>query len=70
MTHTMAKELQGEYLVAFATVAPNKKAPVKVSAAIDGNNPDIVFCSFASLNPDVIIEGKKKGLKVVVRNDY
>lgn len=70
VTHTMAKELQGEYLVAFATDAPNKKAPVKVSAAIDGNNPDIVFCSFASLNPDVIIEGKKKGLQVIVRNDY
>ena len=70
MTHTMAKELQGEYLVAFATVAPDENAPDKISEAIEANCPDIVFCSFIVLNPYVILEGKKRNLTIVIRNDY
>ena len=66
----MAKELQGEYLVAFATVAPDENAPDKISEAIEANCPDIVFCSFIVLNPYVILEGKKRNLTVVIRNDY
>lgn len=70
MTRTMAKELQGEYLVSFATVAPDETAPDKVSEAIEANCPDIVFCSFIVLNPYVVFEGKKRNLTVVIRNDY
>lgn len=70
MTHTMAKELQGEYLVAFATVARDEKASDKISEAIEANCPDIVFCSFIVLNPYVILEGKKRNHTVVIRNDY
>lgn len=66
----MAKELQGDYLVAFATVAHDEKASDKISKAIEANCPDIVFCSFIVLNPYVILEGKKRNLTVVIRNDY
>lgn len=70
MTRTMAKELQGDYLVAFATVAPDENAPDKIAEAIEVNCPDIVFCSFIVLSPYVILEGKKRNLTVVIRNDY
>lgn len=70
VTHTIAKTLREQYLEAFAVVPLDDNAQKNISSAIALHCPDIIFCSFVSLNPDVIIEGKKKGLKVIVRNDY
>lgn len=70
VTHTIAKTLRNQYIEVFAKVAPDENAQSNVSLAIDANFPDIVFCSFIVLNPYVIIEGKKRKLRVVIRNDY
>ena len=41
-----------------------------IAEAVEKTAPDILFCSFSVLNPDVILEGKQRGLTVIVRSDY
>ena len=59
-----------EYQVSFALITPGKESQTLISEALNNVSPDIVFCSFSILNPEVIRESKKRGIKVVVRSDY
>lgn len=68
VTRTLAKAAKENYQVAFARVGDNVKEDIE--SAIEEENPDILFSSFITINPEVIRVGKEKGLFVVVRNDY
>lgn len=68
VTRTLAQAAKDKYQVAFAQVGD--KVEEDIESAIEKESPDILFSSFITINPDVIRVGKKKGLYVVVRNDY
>ena len=68
VTRTLAKAAMKEYEVAFAQVGDNVQEDIE--SAIAGERPDILFSSFAEINPRVIQVGKQNNLYVVVRNDY
>lgn len=71
MTRTIAKTLRDKYEVVFATVDPCSYTLVEIiEEEIKKNNPQILFSSFVSLNPDVIAAGKKFGITIVIRTDY
>lgn len=68
VTRTLAKAAKHNYEVAFAKVCDNVREDIE--SAIAGERPDILFSSFAEINPRVIQVGKQNNLYVVVRNDY
>ena len=68
VTRTLAKAAKQNYEVAFAKVGDNVREDIE--SAIAGERPDILFSSFAEINPRVIQVGKQNNLYVVVRNDY
>ena len=68
VTRTLAKASKQNYEVAFAKVGDNFREDIE--SAIAGERPDILFSSFAEINPRVIQVGKQNNLYVVVRNDY
>lgn len=70
VSHTIAKSLSRDHIVIFATISPGKGARKMISEEIDKNKAEELFCSFISLNPDVILEGKRRGLRVTIRQDY
>lgn len=69
-TRAIAAEMAGEYQAFFAEITPGPSSRRLISDAIDRMAPDVLFCSFSALNPDVIMEGKGRGLTVIVRSDY
>lgn len=68
VTRTLAKAATKEYEVAFAQVG--EKVREDIESAIARERPDIIFSSFAEINPRVIQAGKQYNLYVIVRNDY
>lgn len=68
VTRTLAKAATKYYEVAFAQVGENVREDIE--SAISRESPDILFSSFAEINPRVIQVGKQNNLFVVVRNDY
>lgn len=71
VTRTIAKTLQGRYEVAFAIVDPNiDDLKGEIEDNIRKNNPQFLFSSFVSINPEVVEVGKDLGLYVVIRQDY
>lgn len=73
VTRTIAKTLQEKYEVVFAVVDPNTdnlNLRREIEKQIEKNNPEILFSSFVSINPEVIEIGKAKGLIVAIRTDY
>lgn len=68
VTRTLAKAAKQKYEVAFARVGENAKEDIE--SAIEKEQPDILFSSFTSINPDVIEVGKEEYLTVVIRQDY
>lgn len=71
VTRTIAKTLQEKYEVVFAVVDPNTDdIRGSVQKQIENNNPEILFSSFVSINPEVIEIGKAKDLTVAIRTDY
>lgn len=68
VTRTLAKAAMKEYEVAFAQVGENVREDIE--SAIEKESPDILFSSFAEINPRVIKVGKQNNLYVIVRNDY
>ena len=68
VTRTLAKAAAKKYEVAFAQVGDNVKQDIE--SAIARERPDILFSSFAEINPMVIQIGKQNNLYVIVRNDY
>lgn len=71
VTRTIAKTLQEKYEVVFAVVDPNTDdIRGEIKKQIEKNNPEILFSSFVSINPEIIEIGKTLGLTVVIRTDY
>ena len=68
VTRTLAKAAVKEYEVVFAQVGENVREDIE--SAIARERPDILFSSFAEINPRVIQAGKQDNLYVIVRNDY
>lgn len=68
VTRTLAKAAKQEYEVAFAQVGDNVRS--EIESAIEKEQPEILFSSFTSINPDVIELGKEEYLTVVIRQDY
>ncbi len=68
VTRTLAKVTKDKYEVAFAQVGEHVKEDIE--SAICREHPDILFCSFILINPDVIQIGKSHNLYVIIRNDY
>lgn len=70
VTRTIEKKLSGHFETR-AVVITNRDEPKKeIKKAIELEQPDILFSSFSTINPDVIEVGKEKNLTVVVRQDY
>lgn len=71
VTRTIAKTLQEKFEAVFAVVDPNtENLREEIAKQIEKNNPEILFSSFVSINPEVIEIGKANGLIVVIRTDY
>lgn len=71
VTRTIAKTLQEKHEAVFAVVDPNAdNLRGEITKQIEKNNPEILFSSFVSINPEVIEIGKAKGLTLVIRTDY
>ncbi len=71
VTRTIAKTLQEKYEAVFAVVDSNTdNLRGEIAKHIENNNPEILFSSFVSINPEVIEIGKANGLTVVIRTDY
>ncbi len=70
VTRTIAKKLSARYKVSFATIENLRDPQREIHLAIDCVQPAVLFCSFTSINPDVIVAGKERDLRVIVRNDY
>ena len=68
VTRTLAKAAAKDYQVAFAQVGDRIEEDIEF--AIEEESPDILFSSFISINPFVIEIGKRKTLRVIIRNDY
>ncbi len=70
VTRTIAKKVSRLFDTRFVIISDLQNAKMEINKAIDKEQPDILFCSFTSLSPDVIEEGKEKKLTLIVRNDY
>lgn len=68
VTRILAKAATKEYKVAFAQVGDNVRNDIE--STIVRERPDILFSSFAEINPCVKQVGKHNNLYVIVRNDY
>lgn len=71
VTRTIAKTLQEKHKAVFAVVDPHTdNLRGEIAKQIEKNNPEILFSSFVSINPEVIEIGKAQRLIVVIRTDY
>lgn len=70
VTRTIAKKASGHFETRTAVIDKKKDVEEEITEAIAKEHPDILFSSFASINPEVISVGKRNGLTVVVRQDY
>lgn len=71
VTRAIAKTLRDHYEVVFAIVnhkSENLKDCIREQVCL--HQPDILFSSFVTINPEVIEVGKAQGLTVVIRTNY
>lgn len=70
VTRTLAKKCNSRFDVSSAIITNLTEPKDEIRKVIEKVKPQIVFCSFSAMNPDVIEVGKEKQLSVIVRNDY
>lgn len=70
VTQTIKKIVRRHYETRSTIIADLDNPEKEICEAIAKEQPDILFSSFASINPEVISVGKEYGLIVVVRQDY
>ena len=71
VTRAIAKTLRDQYEEFFAVVNPeSENLKDSIRQQVHQQQPDILFSSFVSINPDVIEVGKALGLTVVIRTNY
>lgn len=70
VTQTIRKIVRRHYETRSTTITDLDNPEKEICEAIAKEQPDILFSSFASINPEVISVGKEYGLIVVVRQDY
>lgn len=71
VTRAIAKILRDQYEEFFAVVSPDSESlRDSVRKKVQQHQPDILFSSFVTINPDVIDVGKAMGLTVVIRTNY
>ena len=71
VTRAIAKTLRDQYEEFFAVVNPQSdNLKDSIWQQVQLHQPDILFSSFVSINPDVIEVGKAMGLMVVIRTNY
>lgn len=70
VTRTIVKKVRGHFETRTAVIDDINNVDEEINKAIRKENPDILFSSFSSINPDVITVGKEIGLTVVVRQDH
>lgn len=70
VTRTIEKKVRGHFEVRTAVIEDSENVNQVIKKAINREQPDILFSSFSSINPEVISAGKENGLIVVVRQDY
>lgn len=70
VTRTIAKKISGRFGARTIVITDIKKPRKEIEDAIEKERPDILFSSFSSINPEVILVGKEKNLIVIVRSDY
>lgn len=70
VSRTFAKIVGCRYETRATVIRDLNNPKSEIQEAIKQQKPDILFSSFITINPDVIEEGKEKGLIVIVRNDY
>lgn len=70
VTRTIAKNIGRRFETRTAVIKNIQNPTAEIIESIDREQPDILFSSFSTINPEVIIAGKEKRLTVVVRSDY
>lgn len=70
VTRTIAKKVSGHFETRTAVITNSDDPRKEIERAIKQEQPNILFSSFSTINPDVIEVGKEKNLTVVVRQDY
>lgn len=70
VTRTIAKKVSGHFETRTAVITNSDDPRKEIERAIKQEQPNILFSSFSTINPDVIEVGKDKYLTVVVRQDY
>lgn len=70
VTRTIAKRIRGHFETRMVVIYNKTNVREEIKEAIAKEEPDILFSSFSSINPDVITVGKEMGLTVVIRQDY
>lgn len=70
VTRTITKKVSRHFETRTAVIDDKIDVEESINEAIAKEQPDILFSSFASINPEVISVGKEYGLIVVVRQDY
>lgn len=70
VTRTIAKKVSGHFETRTAVIENKTDKNKEINEAIAKEEPDILFSSFSSINPEVITVGKENWLTVVVRQDY
>lgn len=70
VTRTIEKKVRGHFETRTAVINDKNNIEEEINKAIAKEEPDILFSSFTSINPEVISVGKEYGLIVVVRQDY
>lgn len=70
VTQTISKKLGGRFETRTVVIKDIEHPKEEIQNAISKENPAILFCSFVTINPDVIIAGREQGLTVIVRQDY
>ena len=70
VTRTIAKKISKRFDVRSAVISTIDDPALEIQRAIEKEQPEILFCSFTTINPEVISVGKGRNLTVIVRNDY
>lgn len=70
VTRTVAKRMAKRFETKTVVINNEQYPTEEIRKAIELEQPNILFSSFSTLNPDVIEEGKARNLIVVVRQDY
>jgi len=70
VTRTIEKKVRGHFETRSVVINDKNNIEEEINKAIAKEEPDILFSSFTSINPEVITVGKENWLVVVIRQDY